>query len=187
MKDIIYVTGHKNPDSDSICAAYAYAELKNKIGDMNAIPVRLGNVNQETQYILDYFGAEAPKFLSTVKLKVEDLEFDVINPITPEISLKTAWNIMRDKNIKTLPVADENQHLLGVLGVSNLTSCYMDIWDNRILAKSNTTLDNIIDTLSAKASYINEEVTHFPGKIVVTAMQPDTCLLYTSDAADDPD
>ncbi|MDY3362278.1 MAG: putative manganese-dependent inorganic diphosphatase [Clostridium celatum] len=174
MKDIIYVTGHKNPDSDSICAAYAYAELKNKIGDMNAIPVRLGNVNQETQYILDYFGAEAPKFLSTVKLKVEDLEFDVINPITPEISLKTAWNIMRDKNIKTLPVADENQHLLGVLAVSNLTSCYMDIWDNRILAKSNTTLDNIIDTLSAKASYINEEVTHFPGKIVVTAMQPDT-------------
>ena len=81
---------------------------------------------------------------------------------------------MRDKNIKTLPVADENDHLLGVLAVSNLTSCYMDIWDNRILAKSNTTLDNIIDTLSAKVSYVNEKVTHFPGKIVVTAMQPDT-------------
>lgn len=174
MKDIIYVTGHKNPDSDSICAAYAYAEFKNKIGDVETVACRLGNVNQETQYILDYFKAEAPKFLSTVKLKVEDLQFDNISPVSPEISLKTAWTIMREKNIKTLPVADENDHLLGVLAVSNLTSCYMDIWDNRILAKSNTTLDNIMDTLSAKASYVNEERTHFPGKIVVTAMQADT-------------
>ena len=174
MKDVIYVTGHKNPDSDSICAAYAYAEFKNKIGDIETIACRLGNVNQETQYILDYFNAEAPQLLKTVKLKVEDLQFDNISPVSPELSLKTAWTIMRDKNIKTLPVADENNHLLGVLAVSNLTSCYMDIWDNRILAKSNTTLDNIIDTLSAKASYINENLTTFPGKIVVSAMQPDT-------------
>ena len=174
MKDIIYVTGHKNPDSDSICAAYAYAEFKNKIGDVETVACRLGNPNQETQYILDYFNAEAPRLLKTVKLKVEDLQFDNISPVSPEISLKTAWSIMRDKNIKTLPVADENDHLLGVLAVSNLTSCYMDIWDNRILAKSNTTLDNIIDTLSAKVYYVNEKVTHFPGKIVVTAMQPDT-------------
>ncbi|WP_195987288.1 putative manganese-dependent inorganic diphosphatase [Clostridium sp. D53t1_180928_C8] len=174
MKDIIYVTGHKNPDSDSICAAYAYAEFKNKIGDVETIACRLGNVNQETQFILDYFNAESPKFLNTVKLKVEDLQFDNISPVSPDISLKTAWSIMRDKNIKTLPVADESDHLLGVLAVANLTSCYMDIWDNRILAKSNTTLDNIIDTLSAKVSYVNEDRKCFPGKIAVTAMQPDT-------------
>ena len=174
MKDIIYVTGHKNPDSDSICAAYAYAEFKNKIGDVETVACRLGNVNQETQFILDYFNAESPKFLNTVKLKVEDLQFDNISPVSPDISLKTAWSIMRDKNIKTLPVADENDHLLGVLDVANLTSCYMDIWDNRILAKSNTTLDNIIDTLSAKVAYVNEDRKCFPGKIAVTAMQPDT-------------
>ena len=174
MKDVIYVTGHKNPDSDSICAAYAYAEFKNKIGDIETIACRLGNVNQETQYILDYFNAEAPQLLKTVKLKVEDLQFDNISPVSPDISLKTAWSIMRDKNIKTLPVADENDHLLGVLAVANLTSCYMDIWDNRILAKSNTTLDNIIDTLSAKVAYVNEDRKCFPGKIAVTAMQPDT-------------
>ena len=174
MKDIIYVTGHKNPDSDSICAAYAYSEFKNKIGETETVACRLGNINQETQFILDYFDAEAPKFLNTVKLKVEDLQFDNISPISPDISLKTAWTIMRDKNIKTLPVADENDHLLGVLSVANLTSCYMDIWDNRILSKSNTTLDNIIDTLSAKVCYVNEDRKFFPGKIAVTAMQPDT-------------
>ena len=174
MKDLVYVTGHKNPDSDSICAAYAYAEFKNKIGNINAVPVRLGNINQETQFILDYFKAEAPKFLKTVRLKVEDLNFDAISPISPELSLKKAWTIMRDKNIKTLPVADENDHLQGLLAVSNLTSCYMDIWDNRILAKSNTSLDNIIDTLSAQAAYINEDTKNFTGKIVVTAMQPNS-------------
>ena len=174
MKDLVYVTGHKNPDSDSICAAYAYAEFKNKIGDTEAVACRLGNVNQETQFILDYFNAEAPKFLNTVTLKVEDLQFDKIRPISADISLKTAWTIMRDKNIKTLPVADENEHLLGVLAVANLTSCYMDIWDNRILAKSNTSLDNIVDTLSAKVAYMNENTKCFPGKIAVTAMEADT-------------
>lgn len=174
MKDVIYVTGHKNPDSDSICAAFSYAEFKNKTGKLPAIPVRLGNVSQETQYILDYFGVEAPQLLKTVKLKVEDLEFDKITPVSPEISLKTAWTIMRDKNIKTLPVADENDHLLGVLAVSNLTSCYMDIWDNRILAKSNTSFENIVDTLSAKEIYVNTEGKTFPGKIVVSAMKPES-------------
>ena len=174
MKDIIYVTGHKNPDSDSICSAYAYAELKNKTGNLPAVPVRLGNVNRETQYILDYFGVEAPQLLKTVKLKVEDLEFDKITPVSPEISLKMAWNIMSNKNIKTLPVADENDHLLGVLAISNLTSCYMDIWDNRILAKSNTSFENIVDTLSAKEIYVNEGTKSFPGKIVVSAMKPES-------------
>ena len=174
MKDVVYVTGHKNPDSDSICAAYAYAEFKDKTGNLPAIPVRLGNVNRETQYILDYFGVKAPELLKTVKLKVEDLDFDKITPASPEISLKMAWNIMRSKNIKTLPVADENNHLLGVLAISNLTSCYMDIWDSNILAKSNTTFSNILDTLSAKEVYKNPETNHFPGKIVVSAMRPES-------------
>ena len=90
MKDVIYVSGHKNPDSDSICAATAYAEFKNKTQDIPAIPVRLGKVSQETQFILDYFGVEAPKLIETVKLKVEDLDYDKISPISPKTSLKKA-------------------------------------------------------------------------------------------------
>ncbi|MBP1889490.1 manganese-dependent inorganic pyrophosphatase [Clostridium moniliforme] len=174
MKNVIYVTGHRNPDSDSICAAISYAALKNKIGEIPAIPVRLGNVSRETQFILDYFNVKAPEFLETVKLKVEDLKIDNISPISPDISLKMAWNIMRDKNVKTIPVGDANDHLLGVLSVSNLTSSYMDIWDNKILSKSEATIDNIIDTLSAKAFYINKDVKVFPGKICVAAMQPNS-------------
>ena len=174
MKNIVYVTGHKNPDSDSICAAYGYAEFKNKTGDIPAVPVRLGSVNRETQFILDTFRAKAPEFLETVKLKVEDLIIDTVGPLTPDVSLKMAWNLMKDKNLKSIPVADNNNHLMGVLSISNLTSSYMDVWDNSILKKSNTSIGNIIDTLSAREIYINKDNKVFPGKISVAAMQPES-------------
>ncbi|NRT91447.1 putative manganese-dependent inorganic diphosphatase [Clostridium beijerinckii] len=174
MENVVYVTGHKNPDSDSICAAYGYAEFKNKTGNIPAIPVRLGNVNAETQFILDYFGVKAPRLLETVRLKVEDLDIDTIGPITSNISLKAAWNIMRDNHLKSLPVVSNDGRLVGILSISNLTSSFMDIWDNNILGKSNTSIENILDTLSATSVYINENCKTFPGKIAVTAMQPDS-------------
>jgi manganese-dependent inorganic pyrophosphatase len=174
LENVVYVTGHKNPDSDSICAAYGYAEFKNKTGNIPAIPVRLGNVNAETQFILDHFGVKAPRLLETVRLKVEDLDIDTIGPITSNISLKAAWNIMRDNHLKSLPVVGNDSRLVGILSISNLTSSFMDIWDNNILGESNTSIENILDTLSATSVYINENCKTFPGKIAVTAMQPDS-------------
>ncbi|WP_234119914.1 putative manganese-dependent inorganic diphosphatase [Clostridium hydrogenum] len=172
MKDVIYVTGHKNPDTDSICSAIAYAELKNKIGSKTAIPIRLGEPSRETQFALDYFNAQAPELMPTLKCQVSDLTFDNTAPISSEISLKMAWSIMNKSNVKTLPIVNENGNLKGIASVSNITSTYMDIWDNNILAKSNTTIENILDTLSAKTVFLNEENPKFPGKIVVAAMQP---------------
>ena len=172
MENVVYVTGHKNPDSDSICAAYSYAEFKNKTSNLPAVPVRLGAVNRETQFILDYFGVEAPRFLETVKLKVEDLDIDTIEPIKAGLSLKNAWNIMRDNHLKSLPVVDDHGRLVGILSISNLTSSYMDIGENDILGKSNTPIENIVDTLNATALYINKDCKSFNGKIAVTAMLP---------------
>ncbi|MDP4143271.1 MAG: putative manganese-dependent inorganic diphosphatase [Bacillota bacterium] len=172
MKDVIYVTGHKNPDSDSICAAVAYAELKNKIGTVPAVPIRLGEISRETNFILDYFGVEAPHLVETLKARVADLTYDAVSTISPEISLKMAWQIMKKNNLTTLPVTDEKGALVGLTSISNLTSSYMDIWDNNILSKSNTTIENILDTLSAKIIYQSKENPAFPGKIVVAAMQP---------------
>ncbi|QAA31698.1 putative manganese-dependent inorganic diphosphatase [Clostridium manihotivorum] len=174
MKDVIYVTGHKNPDSDSICAAIGYAEFKNKSGDIPAIPVRLGEPNQETQFVLNYFGVEKPEFLETVKLKVEDLDFDRIESVTAEVSLKQAWNVMKENGVKSIPVVDSHKRLAGILSTANLTSSYMDTWDNCILGKSSTPIENVLDALSAEAQYINKETKVYPGKIVVAAMQPDT-------------
>ena len=174
MKNIIYITGHRNPDTDSICSAIAYAEFKNKTGKIPAVPIRLGEINRETQFILNYFNVEEPELVTTVKTQISDLDIDIVAPISPDISLKMAWSIMKKNNIKTLPVIDENERLAGVASVSNLASSYLDIWDNSILAKSNTTLENILDTLSAKCIYKPEDTFKITGKIIVAAMQPDS-------------
>ena len=172
MKDVIYITGHKNPDSDSICAAIAYSEFKNKTGSTPAVPLRLGDLSRETKFILDYFHVEEPQLTTTMKLQVSDLSFDDIAPISPDVSLKKAWSLMKENSVKSLPVVDEQGKLKGLASVSNLVSTYIDNWDDNILAKSSTNINNILDTLSAKAVYLSEENPDFPGKIVVAAMLP---------------
>lgn len=174
MNDVIYITGHKNPDTDSICAAIAYAEFKNKTGNTPAVPVRLGNISRETQFILNYFDVEIPKLIDTVKVQISDLDIDTVAPVYPDISLKMAWNIMKKNNIKTLPVVDETDTLIGLASLSNLTSTYMDVWDNNILSKSNTTLENILETLSAKCIHVHKDSPNIKGKIVTAAMHPES-------------
>ena len=173
MNDVVYITGHKNPDTDSICSALSYAEFKNKVG-VNAIPIRLGAVSRETQFALDYFGIKAPKLVETVKTQIADLDIDTVTPICPETSLKTAWSMIRKNNVKTLPVVDDEDRLIGLASQSNITSCYMDIWDTNVIEKSGTKLENILDTLSAKCIYASENDPKFTGKVVVAAMQPES-------------
>lgn len=172
MKDIVYITGHRNPDSDSICAAIAYAEFKNKTGNSNYVPVRLGEVNRETFFILSYFGVESPQYIENVRLQVNDLNIDRIAPIASDITLKMAWNIMRMNNVKSLPVVDENEHLSGVVSVSNVTESYMDVWDNMILGKSKVTINNLVDTLTATVINLAKDRRHFHGKIYSLSASP---------------
>ncbi len=173
MNDVVYITGHRNPDTDSICSAISYAEFKNKTG-VNAIPIRLGNINRETEFVLNYFGIKEPKLVDTVKAQIGDLNFDSVAPICPDTSLKTAWSMIRKNNVKTLPVVDDEDRLIGLASQSNITSSYMDIWDNNIIQKSGTNLENILDTLSAKCVYAIENEPKFAGKVVVAAMLPES-------------
>ncbi len=181
MKDTVYIIGHKNPDSDSICSALAYAEYKNGTGDIEAIPVRLGEINRETKFILDYFGVEEPQFMETVRLSVEDLNFDNIAPVSPEISLRMALNLMNKNNVNSLPVIDENEQLVGIVTVSDIVQSYIDVWDSSILGKSGTSIDNIIDTLSADAIVIPDKTKSFDGKLLVLAMEPNSLIEYIED------
>lgn len=173
MKERVYITGHKNPDSDSICSAIAYAEYKNIIGEINAIPVRLGSINRETEFILDYFGVESPMLLETVKLSVEDLDFDKIAPVTSDISLRMGLELMKNNSLNSLAVIDENEELLGIVTISDIIQSYIDVWDNSILGKSNTSIDNILDTLSAAPIFISKDNKEFIGKLLVLAMEPE--------------
>lgn len=181
MKETIYILGHKNPDSDSICAAIGYAEYKKGNGDVNAVPVRLGEINRETRFILDYFDLEEPMYLETVRLSVSDLNFDKIPPVSPEISLGMALELMKKNNLNSLPVVDENDQLMGIVTISDIIGSYIDVWDNNILGKSGTTIDNIIDTLSANIVTIPDEMRPFTGKVLILAMEPNTAKEYVEE------
>ena len=84
MKDLIYITGHRNPDSDSICASLGYADLKKQLGYKNIVSGRLGELNNETKFVLDYFNVEAPTLIDTVKTQVSDLDIDKVIPISKD-------------------------------------------------------------------------------------------------------
>lgn len=170
MKDIVFVSGHKNPDSDSICSAIAYANFLFTIGRYNAVPVRLGEINKETEYILKRFHTEIPVLLKTVKQTVEDLEYDKVTVFSKELTLKTAWSLMKQQNLKSAPVLDDHSQLLGLLSTSNIIEGYMDQWDSQILKEANTPIENVIDTLDASILYLDEQLKTIKGEIHIAAM-----------------
>jgi len=172
LKNVIYITGHKNPDTDSICAAIAYAELKRRLG-INAEARRLGEINRETEFVLDYFNVPVPEILTTVKTQVSDLDIDVVNPASPDISIRTAWMIMQKNNIKVIPVVDEYDRLIGIVTLSDITNKYLNIMESGIIASSKTPLRNIIETLNARLLCGSPESFNVTGKVVIAAMTPD--------------
>lgn len=170
MKDTVYITGHKNPDSDSICAALGYAEFKNGNGDVHAVPMRLGELNLETKFILNYFGVKEPELVETVRLSVSDLDFDKVAPVSSDISLRMALNIMKKNNVNSLPIIDNDNKLAGMVTVSDIIQNYIDVWDNTILGTSNTSIDNILDTLNATPISLPSISRPFTGSISIFAM-----------------
>ncbi|MBS5370179.1 MAG: putative manganese-dependent inorganic diphosphatase [Coprobacillus cateniformis] len=170
MKDIVFVSGHKNPDCDSICSAIAYADFLFKIGRYNAVPVRLGEINKETEYILKRFHLEIPVLLKTVKQKVEDLDYDKVTVFSKELTLKTAWSLMKQQNLKSAPVSDDHNQLLGLLSTSNIIEGYMDEWDSQILKAANTPIENVIDTLDASILYLDKQLKTIKGEVHIAAM-----------------
>lgn len=170
MSDLVYVSGHRNPDTDSICSAIAYSYLLNATNKYNAIPVRLGEINRETEYVLKRFGVEHPVLLKTVKQKVEDLNYDKVTVFSKDLTLKTAWFLLKQQNLKSAPILDEHGQLLGLLSTSNIIEGYMDQWDSEVLKKAKTPVENVIDTLEANVIYLNDALKVIEGDIHIAAM-----------------
>ena len=170
MSNLVYVSGHRNPDTDSICSAIAYSYLLNATNKYNAVPVRLGEINRETEYVLKRFGVEHPVLLKTVKQKVEDLNYDKVTVFSKDLTLKTAWFLLKQQNLKSAPILDEHGQLLGLLSTSNIIEGYMDQWDSEVIKKAKTTVENVIDTLEANVIYLNESLKVVEGDIHIAAM-----------------
>lgn len=173
MKDTVYITGHKNPDTDTIVASIAYADLKNRQGDVEAIPIRLGKLNPETKFVLNFFGLEAPILKESMLLQVKDLNIDKSYAIDPTTPVRTAWDIFQDGITHSLSVIDDEGKLMGIASLSNITEPFMDVWDDKVIGRANTPIENIIDVLKAKTLAISDNPRKMNGKITVMAMNDD--------------
>ena len=165
------MVGHKNPDTDSICSAIAYADLRQKVTGQVHEAKRAGHVNDETAYVLDRFGVEAPKLLTDVRLQVRDLDIHEMPGLKPNASIRDTWERMRQEQAKTLPIVKDDE-LVGVVSTGDIAKSYMDVYDNEILSKARTQYRNIIKTLDGTMITGNEHGYFMRGKVAIGASSP---------------
>lgn len=147
----IYVIGHRNPDTDSVCSALSYAWLKNQGGeDIKYEAFRAGPLNRETEFVLSHLGVAPPHVCTDVSPQVRDMQIRREPGIDPEMSVRAAWTMMRDVEVETLCVTDEEKNLLGVIAVKDIANANMDLLDTNILAAANTGYANLISTLEGE-------------------------------------
>lgn len=174
----VYIMGHKNPDTDSICSAVAYADIKSRTSAGEYIPKRAGQINEETQFVLERFGVEPPALMTDVGTQVKDIEIRKTAGVDSGISLKRAWEIMREKNVVTLAITNANQQLDGLITIGDIAKSYMDVYDSRILATARTKYRNIIETINGTLVSGNEHSYFMRGKVLVAAANPDMMENY---------
>ena len=176
----VFVIGHKNPDTDSICSAIAYAALKNKTDDGVFVPKRAGEVNNEAKYVLDFFDVETPEFIGHVGTQVKDVEIKPTPSLNEGISLKNAWNKMRDLRESTMPIVNDGV-LEGIISVKDIATANMDIYETRILAISHTKYTNVLDAIDGTMIVGDSEEEITKGKILIGAANPDLLENYVED------
>ena len=178
VKNKIYVIGHKNPDTDSICSAIAYAYLKNKSSDGNYVAKRAGSISTETQFVLDRFGVSVPGYVPNVKTRVRDMEIRRTKGVPNSISLKNAWTLLNESKGTTLPIIKEDDQLEGLISIGDIARSYMAVVDNAVLSKAKTQYRNMLETLDAKL-YVGDENAFFTeGKVIVAASSPEVMEAY---------
>lgn len=177
----ITVIGHKNPDTDSVCSAIAYAELKNILTKSDLyVPRRAGDLNAETRFVLKYFNADVPELVEDVGTQVKDIQIREIEGVAGSISLKKAYTLMKEKNVVTLPITKDG-YLEGLITIGDIATSYMDVYDSSILSKSKTSYRNIVETLDAKLLVGDEEALFDAGKVLVAAANPDLMEDYIAE------
>ena len=169
----VVVIGHRNPDTDSICSAIAYAELKNRTSTLVCEPRRAGKMNQETECVLKKFGVTPPRMCTDVNPKIRDVDYREMAGIPGSTSLRRAWKIMRDQQIDTLSITSADNELEGIITVKDLATANMDVFDTAVLAKSRTSYKNILETLNGTMVVGNADAVCTTGHIKIGTATPE--------------
>lgn len=169
----VVVIGHRNPDTDSICSAIAYAELKNRTSTLVCEARRAGKMNQETEFVLKKFGVTPPRMCTDVNPKIRDVDYREMPGIPGSTSLRRAWKIMRDQQIDTLSITSADNELEGIITVKDLATANMDVFDTAVLAKSRTSYKNILETLNGTMVVGNADAVCTTGHIKIGTATPE--------------
>ncbi len=165
----VYIVGHKNPDTDSICSAIAYADIKNRSDEKKYQAKRAGQINDETAYVLNRFGVDAPGYITDVGTQVKDMEIRKSLDARGNYSIKQAWNMMRENGVVTLPIQDKEGHLEGLVTIGDIAQTYMENSDSHMLAAAKTQYQSIADTIDGKVEVGNSHGYFIKGKVMVGA------------------
>ena len=168
----ILVIGHKNPDTDSICSAIAYANLKNQIDSNRYVPKRAGNINSETSFVLEYFNMPVPDLVEDVNTQVMDIEYRKTPGVKDNISLKSAWKMMRELDVVTLPVVERNNVLNGIITINDIAKSYMDDFESDVISKARTPYSNLVEVLEGELVSGNPHNHIVSGKVIIGAANP---------------
>ncbi len=175
-KKKIMVIGHRNPDTDSVCSAIAYANLKNKISDRSEYryePRRAGEINQETSFVLDLFNMPVPKLCTDVRAQVRDIDIREVPGVDGKMTMRRAWETMRDQDITSLPITKSDNTLAGLVTLQDIAMANMDSLDPRTVTSASTSLANILETLKGELITGDPEYRFTSGKVVIGAGSPD--------------
>ncbi len=186
----IYVTGHQNPDTDSIVSAIAYAALMNALGDRRYVPARLGTVSDETAAILARFGFEAPERIYNVRTQVRDLNFDRPPVLSSAVTVRRAWDAMLSdqRESSALPVADDEGRLCGMVTTGDIAAFDMETSENMQL--KGIPLFNLVSNLDGQIWGGNSQLTAISGELRIVlpeadpnrfSFRPDTIVVTGSD------
>ncbi len=175
----VYIIGHKNPDTDSICSSIAYADIKNRGNDGSRyLAKRAGQINEETEFVLNHFGIDPPGYLPNVGTQVKDMDIRISPEARSSFSVKNAWELMMENSIVTLPVRDENGGLEGIVTIGDIAKTYMDASDSYMLSQARTQYQRIAETLEGEIIVGDGQEYFSKGKVLIGASHPDTMQAY---------
>ena len=177
----IYVIGHKNPDTDSICSAIAYAHLRKAVTNDEYVPVRAGEINPETAFVLESFQMEVPKFMDDVRTQINDVRISAAHNGRPDMSIRETWQQLEREQVSTLTIVDENEHLLGLITKGDIAKTYMGVYNNMILSQNKTPYKKIVETLNGEMLVGDLDAIVEKGKILIAAANPDLMEEYIED------
>ena len=168
QQDVI-VIGHRNPDTDSICSAIAYAELMNLKGGARYIACRTGELNPETGFALQRFGFSEPSLCEDISPRVSDCAIRRVKGVSEDMSIRKAWEVMRDRDLSTLPITAPDGSLMGIISLKDLATAYLDNTDARMLSRSHTTFGSIAETLRGEVVVGDPQVCMESGRVLIGA------------------